>query len=122
MAASGVCDFCGLPLSDGEPVRDGVRGLAGGELTDSHRGRDSHLLAGGRRAVADAPRYCCQGCRFAASVTQASGEAGRMRGLMIRLGLSLFFSMNVMAFTMYLWTQDEALDTAESGQRAAAVF
>jgi heavy metal translocating P-type ATPase len=41
---------------------------------------------------------------------------------MIRLGLSLFFSMNVMAFTMYLWTQDETLTAAEPGQRAAAVF
>ena len=89
---SSACDYCGLPLGDA----DG--------------------------AAVDPLRYCCQGCRFAASVTQATGDSGRLRGLMIRLGLSIFFSMNVMAFTMYLWTQDETLTAAEPGQRAAAVF
>lgn len=94
MAAA--CDFCGLPLGGGPPVSI--------------------------PAAVVPPMYCCQGCRFAASVTQSSGDAGRLRGLMVRLGLSLFFSMNVMAFTMYLWTQEETLDAAEPSQQAAIVF
>lgn len=52
--------------------------------------------------------YCCLGCRFAASVTQSSGETGEARWTMTRLGLSLFFSMNVMVFTMFLWSQADA--------------
>jgi heavy metal translocating P-type ATPase len=50
--------------------------------------------------------YCCFGCRFAASVTQESGEQGQVRWTLARLGLAIFFSMNVMVFTMALWTQD----------------
>ena len=86
------CAYCGLPLS------------AAGVPTSLPR-------------ESPEDRYCCYGCRFAATVTQAGGEVGYARGLMIRLGLSLFFSMNVMAFTMFLWTQE-----GHSDQRAAAVF
>jgi heavy metal translocating P-type ATPase len=50
--------------------------------------------------------FCCFGCRFAASVTQERGEQGRVRWTLARLGLAIFFSMNVMVFTMALWTQD----------------
>ena len=38
--------------------------------------------------------------------SQERGEAGAARGLLTRLGLSIFFTMNVMAFTMALWTTD----------------
>ena len=63
------------------------------------------------------PRYCCFGCRFAASITDASGDTGESRWMMTRLGLAVFFSMNVMVFTMLLWS--ERAGTAEP---AAAVF
>jgi heavy metal translocating P-type ATPase len=60
----------------------------------------------------DDPDYCCLGCRMAAAIVQESGEAGAARGLLTRLGLAIFFSINVMAFTMALWTTDvyEAAD------------
>jgi heavy metal translocating P-type ATPase len=51
------------------------------------------------------PRYCCYGCRFAASVTAAGGDEAQARWAMTRLGLAIFFSMNVMVFTMLLWSQ-----------------
>jgi P-type Cu+ transporter len=54
---------------------------------------------------ADGPRYCCYGCRFAASVTAAGGDEAQARWAMTRLGLAIFFSMNVMVFTMLLWSQ-----------------
>jgi heavy metal translocating P-type ATPase len=72
----------------------------------------SPLPAGwwGRRAdppeVEAAELYCCLGCRMAAAIVQEKGEAGAARGMLTRLGLSIFFSMNVMAFTMALWTTD----------------
>jgi heavy metal translocating P-type ATPase len=40
---------------------------------------------------------------MAAAIVQEKGEAGAVRGLLTRLGLSIFFTMNVMAFTMALW-------------------
>ena len=104
---SADCAYCGLPLSAS------TRGTAS-------NGRDQAApseISTAPEQVAVEPRYCCYGCRFAATVTQASGEVGQARGLMIRLGLSLFFSMNVMAFTMFLWTQEGNAD-----QPAAAVF
>ena len=54
---------------------------------------------------AEKPRYCCYGCRFAASITAADGDEGQARLAMTRLGLAIFFSMNVMVFTMLLWSQ-----------------
>jgi heavy metal translocating P-type ATPase len=56
----------------------------------------------------DGPRYCCFGCRFAASITDAGGETGASRWTMTRLGLAVFFTMNVMVFTMLLWSQRDA--------------
>ena len=50
--------------------------------------------------------YCCVGCRFAAAVTAEGGEEGHARWTLARLGLAIFFTMNVMVFAMALWTQD----------------
>jgi heavy metal translocating P-type ATPase len=51
-------------------------------------------------------RFCCFGCRFAASIDRFSGEA-ETSGAQLRLGLAIFFAMNVMVFTMFLWSQPE---------------
>ncbi len=86
-----TCDYCGLPISAG------------------------WLNA----ADAQAPAYCCYGCRFAAAVAQERGEVGQMRWNLTRLGLAIFFSMNVMVFTLVLWSLDvfpeaPARDTAQA--------
>ena len=52
------------------------------------------------------PVYCCFGCRFAAAVAAERGAEGHARWTLTRLGLAIFFSMNVMVFTIFLWTQD----------------
>jgi heavy metal translocating P-type ATPase len=62
------------------------------------------------------PRYCCYGCRFAASIAAAGGEEGQNRWAMTRLGLAIFFAMNVMVFTMLLWSQPAGPD------RVAAIW
>lgn len=74
-----TCSFCGLPL----PASHGVPA-----------------------AEPALPQFCCFGCRFAAAVAQDSGEKGRLNWTLARLGLAIFLSMNVMVFTMALWTQD----------------
>ncbi len=66
----------------------------------------------------DGPRYCCFGCRFAASITAARGEAGDSRWMMTRLGVAVFFTMNVMVFTMLLWSQRDG----SAADPAANVF
>ncbi len=59
------------------------------------------------------PAYCCFGCRFAASV--AASDAPRdARWTLTRLGLAIFFTMNVMVFTMVLWSW-EVYDVAAAG-------
>jgi heavy metal translocating P-type ATPase len=56
----------------------------------------------------DNESFCCFGCRFAAAVTQARGEQGASVWALTRLGLAIFFTMNVMVFTMALWTGVES--------------
>ncbi|HHM12600.1 MAG TPA: cation-translocating P-type ATPase, partial [Planctomycetaceae bacterium] len=54
----------------------------------------------------DLPVYCCLGCRFAAAVAQERGTTGQIRWTLTRLGLAIFFTMNVMLFAMVLWSRD----------------
>jgi heavy metal translocating P-type ATPase len=53
----------------------------------------------------DRPQYCCYGCSFAASIAASHGDEAQARWAMTRLGLAVFFAMNVMVFTMLLWSQ-----------------
>lgn len=87
-ALHATCDFCGLPLPGSLWAR-----------------RES---AGHAEVASEPPTvsYCCFGCRFAAAVTRERGETGAIHWMLTRLGLSIFLSMNVMAFTMALWTND----------------
>lgn len=77
---TGECDFCGLPIR--LPKEESQRSES--NFPQKH--------------------YCCLGCRFAAEVTRERGETGAATWTLTRLGLGIFFSMNVMAFTMALWT------------------
>jgi heavy metal translocating P-type ATPase len=86
--ATGSCSYCGLPLP---------RPLFGRPMA----------------AVGDGPQYCCTGCRIAQAVTHDSGESGAASWMMTALGLSIFFSMSVMVFTVAHWM--EGADGAESG-------
>ena len=71
-----VCDYCQLPLAPA-----------------AARARD--------------PAYCCLGCRLAAEITAAARAPGpHAHGRWPGLGLAIFLSLNVMMFTMALWTED----------------
>lgn len=73
--------------------------------TESWGGCDYCGLPLAAPAAAAGPRYCCFGCRFAASITAAEGDTGESRWMMTRLGVAVFFTMNVMVFTMLLWSE-----------------
>ncbi|MCA9068617.1 MAG: cation-translocating P-type ATPase, partial [Planctomycetaceae bacterium] len=77
---SQLCDYCGLPLV--------------------------FLWQRSKDAVPHGPYYCCLGCRIASQVTAERGETGQARGTLARLGIATFFAMNVMVFTLVLWSQD----------------
>ena len=69
----GGCTHCGLPLG-GYPVRGTVSGESG--------------------------RFCCVGCLLAMQVTRARGDSGAAASLLVRLGVAVFFAMNVMMTSM----------------------
>ena len=79
------CAFCGLPIPK--------------PMFASRRPAEGALEVAG-------PEYCCTGCQFAADVTHSGGDVGEARWTLARLGMAVFCSMNVMAFTMALWTRD----------------
>lgn len=101
----GGCDYCGLPLA---PRGWGPRRPRGSPPPQASAPSDSRTPE---------PRYCCFGCRFAASITGAEGDAGESRWTMTRLGVAVFFTMNVMVFTMLLWS-----DRGGASEPAAVAF
>jgi len=78
------CDFCELPVPTGSVVD------------------------------AAGHQYCCYGCRFAASIAASSGDEAQTRWTMTKLGLSVFFSMNVMVCTLLLWSETSAANELSS--------
>jgi len=88
-AVEGGCTHCGLPLG-----RVPLRGTVAGEVG----------------------RFCCVGCLLAMQVTRARGDAGAAASLLVRLGIAVFFAMNVMMTSMSSWVphvyggSTEALD------------
>lgn len=80
------CTYCGLPTKTGDTVDSAV----------------SSTAAAVPNSVADAaPVYCCLGCRIAAGITSHDSES---EWTVTRLGMAIFFTMNVMVFTLVLWT------------------
>lgn len=55
-------------------------------------------------ASASGRQYCCHGCRFAAGITSTDDTSDHLAGPATALGLSVFFTMNVVMLTMALWS------------------
>ena len=88
MGNSTFCDHCGLPVPGATFEKSAIA--------------ESDLV----------PCYCCFGCRFAAELGRTQGPHGVAGNAMFRLALSVFLSLNVMIFTVLLWTQDVYGDAA----------
>ncbi len=67
------CAQCGLPLA-GRGIRATIDGRERG--------------------------FCCYGCSLVLQITRQHGDAGAAHALLIRLGLSAFFAMNAMMFSL----------------------
>ena len=78
-----------------------------------------HLPIEGIEAGAGVLVYCCLGCRLAAEITGERGEQGAVQWTLVRLGLAIFLSLNVMMFTMALWS-DDLYDARAAGSGALA--
>ncbi len=96
-----TCDYCGLPLSGGW-----------------RRARDVRSTSAPRTE----PEFCCFGCRLASSITSEKGETGQSHWTLTRLGLAIFFTMNVMVFTMALWSRDVYADHPSVGTPTATAL
>ncbi|MFQ5753109.1 MAG: heavy metal translocating P-type ATPase, partial [bacterium] len=68
-----VCTQCGLPLT--KKIFRGKKKRARGH-------------------------FCCYGCYLTFQITREKGEQGKAQGVLIRLGLGIFFAMNVMLFSL----------------------
>lgn len=80
-AGHGVpCAYCSLPVP--------------GSLAEPAGRPDQELL------------FCCYGCRLAAEIAQGTGEEAAVRWMLVRVGTSIFLTLNLMVFTMALWTPD----------------
>ncbi len=69
--------------------------------------------------VPSGPVYCCYGCRFASDITQARGEHGQATLILTRLGLSIFLSMSVMIFSLYLYSREAYFTDADDASTTA---
>lgn len=88
---SACCTWCGLPV-------------AGAVVSADETQKTSDDRSNSKSETDEV--YCCFGCRMAHSITQEKGQPGAVRWTVVRLGLAIFFSMNLMAFTMTMWSLD----------------
>ncbi len=81
-----------------------------------------HLPLGGRAVEDDGPAFCCFGCRLAAQIAGTGEASGEARRLLARLGIATFFTMNVMVFSLVLWSQEiDAVSPENAGPMADAL-
>jgi len=104
--ATEVCSYCGLPL--GRTWRWSWRRASNQAMPPTDA---PHVAAG--------PRYCCSGCRFAASINGDEEGAELNVGVLARLGMAVFLTLNVMVFTMVLWSAEVYTDSREAPSVAA---
>ncbi len=67
------------------------------------------------------PLYCCLGCRIAAAILEEKSDSSGAHSTLVRLGVSIFCTMNVMAFTMALWSTDVYGPVDSAGSLAVTI-
>ncbi|MDX1961582.1 MAG: cation-translocating P-type ATPase [Pirellulales bacterium] len=104
------CAYCGLPLprsfSWGGPWRNAWSRKDTPPQTAPQPAQSGDPLA--------EPRYCCSGCRFAAAVSSESSAGVACNPWLVKILLSVFFTLNVTVFTMALWSSEVYGHTAQN--------
>ena len=98
--SSSSCDYCGLPVAPGWLSR---------ATSTPQLSRPS------------APQYCCSGCRLAAEIARDRGDAAPT-AMLTRLGVAIFLTMNVVCFSMVLWSGDIYPDGDPAGSQVSRVL
>src|SRR5690554_212406 len=93
MSDAASCSYCGLPLA---------RGRWFSRRTKAPPAATTEAAP----AEIAPPVYCCSGCRFAAEVTAETHMGTFVNRPVARLGIAVFLSINVVMFTMVLWSDD----------------
>jgi len=106
MNSSPFCNHCGLPIP-------GVAPTASSSATSSPSASQAEF---------DEPEYCCFGCSLAAAALRERAVDGELGATCFRLAMSVFLSLNVMVFTMWLWTQDVYGTEGDNGTTTAVVL
>jgi heavy metal translocating P-type ATPase len=114
----GTCSWCGLPVASSwfwsrRPTADVPSrseeavpvAVVDGQAVDGQATEGQAVDVDDDGQATD-DEFCCFGCRFASQVTQDRGESGQVQWTLTRLGIAIFCTMNVMVFTMALWSQD----------------
>jgi Cu2+-exporting ATPase len=57
-----------------------------------------------RQVQGEEHRFCCYGCCLAFQVTRGEGEESEAAWLLIRLGIGGFLAMNIMLFSLLLYS------------------
>ncbi|NQV23934.1 MAG: cation-translocating P-type ATPase [Rhodopirellula sp.] len=93
----GTCSWCGLPVASS---------WFGSRRATVSEAASAGAVPSPSTVEPSEDEFCCFGCRFASQVTQDRGESGHVQWTLTRLGIAIFCTMNVMVFTMALWSQD----------------
>ena len=94
MTTAYACSYCGLPLTTGWWPWGRHRPANGNDPTAGLEIRRN-------------PVFCCSGCRFAAEVSAESSSGATInKPLAQPLGIAVFLTVNVLMFTMVLWSND----------------
>lgn len=70
----------------------------------------------GTALPADSQAFCCLGCRFAFAASGTSAESAGPVLVLAQLGIALFLTLNVVMFSMVLWSADVYEAGVASGQ------
>jgi heavy metal translocating P-type ATPase len=128
MPQSPSCHFCHLPLP--APLLRRARvGATGPDASRTDTALTALSVAGvaptgdSDGAAADShPLYCCFGCRLAADITRARGDAGLANWMLTRLGIAGFLTMGVMVLSLGMYGYDVyRIDVAAEAEYARAL-
>lgn len=75
-----------------------------------------------RESASNSSTFACPACHITSAAVEAEAASGQSRRDLLRLGLAIFFAMNVMVFTMAMWSRNIYVDMAETDPIAGSLY